>query len=131
MENEKIDYVENSILYVGTVMEGKGVGDLIEACRILRERNIPVTLKIVGKWGTYAMKLQGYVTDNHFDWCSFEGNLLREELQNLYSKAKISCFPSVGKYAFSLFEAMLAGNVVIGSRNGGMTEIVTDKKMVF
>ena len=46
-KTEKIDYVENSILYVGTVMEGKGVGDLIEACRILRERNIPVTLKML------------------------------------------------------------------------------------
>ena len=121
--------IENSILYVGTVMEGKGVGDLIEACRILRERNIPVTLKIVGKWGTYAMKLQGYVTDNHFDWCSFEGNLPREELQNLYSKAKISCFPSWWEnMPLVCLEAMLAGNVVIGSRNGGMTEIVTDKK---
>lgn len=128
-KTEKIDYVENSILYVGTVMEGKGVGDLIEACRILRERNIPVTLKIVGKWGTYAMKLQGYVTDNHFDWCSFEGNLPREELQNLYSKAKISCFPSWWEnMPLVCLEAMLAGNVVIGSRNGGMTEIVTDKK---
>lgn len=128
-KTEKNDYVENSILYVGTVAEEKGVGDLVEACRMLREQDIPVTLRIVGKWGTYAMNLEKYVEENHFDWCSFDGSLPREELQKLYSQAKISCFPSWWEnMPLVCLEAMLAGNVVIGSQNGGMAEIITNGK---
>lgn len=126
---EEIEYVENSILYVGTVAEEKGVGDLIEACRMLREQGIPITLRIAGKCGSYAMSLKKYVEESHFDWCVFEGNLPREDLKSLYSQAKISCFPSWWEnLPLVCLEAMLAGNIVIGSQNGGMAEIIMDGK---
>jgi glycosyltransferase involved in cell wall biosynthesis len=36
------------LLYVGSVIESKGVGDILDALFILRDRNFPVTLQIAG-----------------------------------------------------------------------------------
>lgn len=128
--NYDVNYEENTVLYVGTVAEGKGVGDLIEACHILRqEMNIPVTLKIVGKIGAYAMKLKQEVEANKYNWCIFLGNQPREKLKSLYAQSKVSCFPSwCENMPLVCLEAMLSGNIVVGSSNGGMNEIIEDGK---
>ena len=128
--NYDVNYEENTVLYVGTVAEGKGVGDLIEACHILRqEMNIPVTLKIVGKIGAYAMKLKQEVEANKYNWCIFLGNQPREKLKSLYAQSKVSCFPSWWEnMPLVCLEAMLSGNIVVGSSNGGMNEIIEDGK---
>lgn len=122
-------YLQNSILYVGTVMEEKGVGDLVKACAILREEGYPITLTIAGKMGSYALQLKAETEDNNYTWCKFTGNLPRAELDNLYRSSKISCFPSHWEnLPFVCLEAMAAGNVVIGSKSGGMSEMITDGK---
>ncbi len=124
-----VRYVENTVLYVGTVAEAKGVKDLIEACALLRRRGIAVELKIAGKiGGSFAIELQKYVQENHFIWCTFLGNVNRERLQHEYARSKISCFPSWWEnLPFVCLEAMLAGNIVIGSSRGGMSEIISDE----
>lgn len=128
--NKKDDeYVEGSILYVGTVAEGKGIGDLIEACRILRKQNMPVTLHIAGKIGAYANSLKKEVDEKGETWCIFLGNLTRDHLKDWYAQSKVACFPSWWEnMPLVCLEAMLAGNIVIGSLNGGMAEIIDDGK---
>lgn len=123
---QSCSYEENSVLYVGTVAKEKGIGDLIEACKILRqETDIPITLKIAGKLGTYAQTLKQSTKEKGYDWCSFLGNQPREKLKLLYAQSKISCFPSWWEnMPLVCLEAMLAGNIVIGSTNGGMAEII-------
>lgn len=55
----------------------------------------------------------------------FLGNQPREKLKLLYAQSKISCFPSWWEnMPLVCLEAMLAGNIVIGSTNGGMAEII-------
>lgn len=122
-----IIYQENTILYVGTVAEGKGIGDLIEACSILRQAGIPVSLKIAGKLGSYALSLRQECMKKNYDWCSFLGNQSRDSLKSLYAQSKIACFPSWWEaMGIVCIEALLAGNIVIGSSNGGMSEIITN-----
>lgn len=124
--NEKDDeYTEGSILYAGTVAEGKGIGDLIEACQILRKQNMPVTLHIAGKMGTYAKSLKNEVDEKRETWCVFLGNQTRELLKDWYAQSKVTCFPSWWEnMPLVCLEAMLAGNIVIGSSSGGMAEII-------
>lgn len=125
--DDYIIYEENTILYVGTVAEGKGIGDLIEACNILRQKDIPVSLKIVGKLGSYALSLRQECIEKGYDWCTFLGNQSRDSLKSLYAQSKIACFPSWWEnLPLVCLEAMIAGNIVIGSSNGGMSEIITD-----
>lgn len=128
--NEKDEeYSEGSILYAGTVAEGKGIGDLIEACRILRSQNMPVTLHIIGKMGTYANSLKKEVDENGETWCTFLGNQTRGRLKDWYAQSKVACFPSWWEnMPLVCLEAMLAGNIVIGSSNGGMAEIIENGK---
>ncbi len=122
-------YEENLILYVGTVAETKGIGDLIRACELLRENGTSVKLRIAGKMGSYACHLKKYVESKRLDWCVFLGNVPREQLKQEYMTAKVSCFPSWWEnMPLVCLEAMLSGNIVVGSSSGGMSEIITDGK---
>ncbi len=121
-------YTPNTILYVGTVVEVKGVGQLVEACRQLHDEGIPVQLTIAGKIGSYAEQLQHEVSNRHLtDWCHFMGHLTREQLIPLYRSSMVTCLPSYWEnMPLVCLEAMAMGNVVIGSNSGGMAEIITD-----
>lgn len=126
-QNDDFVYEENTILFVGTVAEEKGIGDLIDACNILRGIGIPVSLKIAGKLGSYALNLKREIINKGYDWCVFLGNQSRDSLKSLYAQSKIVCFPSWwDNFPLVCLEAMIAGNIVIGSSNGGMLEIITD-----
>lgn len=130
IDNTPCQYTPNSILYVGTVVENKGVGELVEACRQLHEEGIPVQLTIAGKIGSYAERLQREVSErNHTDWCHFTGNLPRTQLTSLYRSSMVTCLPSYWEnMPLTCLEAMAMGNVVIGSNSGGMAEIITDRE---
>ncbi|MDE6160492.1 MAG: glycosyltransferase family 4 protein, partial [Muribaculaceae bacterium] len=120
-------YDEYSVLFVGTVAESKGVGDLVEACAGLHRQGISVVLTIAGKLGTYGRQLMDSCGSLGYDWCRFTGHLSRKELKELYKKNKVSCFPSWWEnMPMVCLEAMAVGNLVIGSSNGGMAEIITD-----
>lgn len=117
----------NSILFVGTVAEGKGIKDLIDACTILNKEKNYVTLKIVGDCGDYGKNLERKVLINGYEWCSFLGQINHCDLEKIYKENIISCFPSWWE-AMGLVctEAMYSGSIVIGSNSGGMSEIITE-----
>jgi len=123
IDSSHIETNSINILFVGTVTEEKGVGDLIEACKVLRTKGKEVKLTIAGKLGQYGELLKSQISDE--GWCFFMGNVPRSELKWLYGKNEISCFPSWWE-AFGLIctEAMMSGSIVIGSNLGGMSEII-------
>lgn len=124
-DNQK--YKENCILFAGTVAETKGIGDLVNAVLRLRNNGTDLTLKIAGKLGEYGQKLKNNCIKNNYNWCEFLGHITREELTYLYKECKISCFPSWWEnLPMVCLEAMAVGNIVIGSKNGGMSEIIND-----
>lgn len=115
-----------NILFVGTVAEEKGVGNLVEACKLLINKGYKVELTIAGKLGAYGNKLKEKNKCNL--WCNFLGNVKRSDLKTLYLKNEIACFPSWWEaFGIICIEAMAAGCLVIGSNSGGMLEILKDK----
>lgn len=123
---EEQAYEENTILYAGTVTEAKGVGDLIKAVAMLHTDNPSIQLTIAGKIGKYGYTLQKECIEKEYDWCKFTGHITREQLQIMYRKSKVACFPSWWEaMGIVCTEAMATGNVVIGSAVGGMSEIIT------
>lgn len=123
------DYEENTILYAGTVAETKGVGDLVDAVAQLNADGLNVKLKIAGKIGSYGESLKESCKMKGFRWCKFLGHITRDELKHHYRKSKISCFPSWWEaMGIVCIEAMAIGNIVVGSENGGMSEVITDGK---
>lgn len=113
------------ILYVGTVIREKGIGDLIEACKLLCNQGIKIELTVAGKLGQYGENLLNET--KNYGWCSFLGNVNRSDLRNIYSSHEIACFPSWWE-AFGLIctEAMSCPMLTIGSNHGGMSEIIDD-----
>ena len=128
IDSAPCQYTPNTILYAGTVVETKGVGELVEACRQLHDEGIPVQLTIAGKIGSYAEQLQREVCEcNLSEWCHFTGNLTRDQLIPIYRSSMVICLPSYWEnMPLVCLEAMAMGNVVIGSNSGGMAEIITD-----
>lgn len=111
-----------SIFYAGTICDWKGVGDLYETGKILKQRGYDFTLTMAGKISSYADKLQPQ------PWLNMLGKISREDVMKHYSKADVVCFPSWWEnMPMVCIEAMMCGAIVIGSSSGGMSEIITDE----
>lgn len=126
---DKSSKQSHSIFYGGTICESKGVGDLIEACIILRNKGIPVKLELAGKGGRYYNQLLKRVKDHNWNWITFLGKLPREEMFSKYASSYICCFPSWWEnMPMVCIEAMSVGAVVIASSSGGAKEIINDSE---
>lgn len=114
-----------NLLYVGTVAEEKGIGDLVEACKILINDGLNVKLTIAGKMGNYGISLKESLIDDN--WCLFTGHISHKELKELYKSHDIACFPSWwDNMPMVCIEAMATPMLTIGSKEGGMSEIIED-----
>lgn len=124
VSNAKNDIIQ--ILYAGTICDWKGCAELAESGKILEQKlGQKFQLSFVGKsgkWGTcFSEKYKKY------KWFNFVGKVSREELMNLYAKADVVIFPSWWEnMPMVCIEAMLKGSIVIGSKCGGMSEIIED-----
>lgn len=113
-----------NILFAGTICDWKGCGDLAEAGYELEKRT-PFTISFIGKKGGYAEQLKKKYADEA--WFQLVGKIPREELQERFREADVVVFPSWWEnMPMVCIEAMLQGAIVIGSNNGGMSEIITD-----
>ena len=120
------------ILFVGTVCDWKGCGDLADACKLLADSGEigDIQLDLVGKTGAYADELKAKYGKEK--WFHLVGKLPREEVMKRYAQADVVCFPSWWEnMPMVCIEAMLSGAVVIGSNSGGMSEIIEDGKSGF
>jgi spore coat protein SA len=118
------------ILYVGRLVPQKGVHVLIEAMKILQERNVQVVCKVVGsshaggirnKMTPYVRSLRSQSSPN----IQFEGFRTATEIAQEYRSADIFCCPSIWQEPFGIvnIEALACGLPVVASRVGGIPEI--------
>lgn len=114
-----------SIVFVGTISDVKGCGDLLEAGKILSEKNLSLDIYLYGKMGVYAQTLEEKGKD--YPWFHVMGKVNREDVFDIYRNATIVCFPSWwDNMPMVCLEAMGVGAVVLGSSSGGMSEIIED-----
>lgn len=120
------------VLFVGTICNWKGCGDLTDACKLLADSGKlgEFQLDLVGKTGAFADDLQAKYGSE--PWFNLIGKLPREEVMKRYAEADVVCFPSWWEnMPMVCIEAMLSGAIVIGSNSGGMSEIIEDGKSGF
>jgi spore coat protein SA len=118
------------ILYVGRLVPRKGVHVLVEAMKILEERNVQAVCKVVGSShaGGSRNKMTGYIRDLRSQSTSniqFEGFRTATLIAQEYRSADIFCCPSTWQEPFGMVnvEAMACGLPVVASRVGGIPEI--------
>lgn len=121
-----------SILFVGRLVERKGVSVLIEAIGRLKNRDARVV--IVGE-GPERSRLEALSRQTGVaDRVEFRGKVSDAELQRAYQRASAFVLPSVldtrgdtEGLGVVLLEAMNYGVPVVASRIGGIVDVVADR----
>lgn len=115
VSNDKEDYY----CYVGRLSAEKGVDCLLEAAK-----QLPHKLKIIGG-GPLLDTYQKRYPHKHIE---FLGQMKPEELYPIVRKARFLVIPSVWyeNNPFSVIEALCMGTPVLGSRIGGIPELIEE-----
>ena len=122
-EKPKKSYDTIDILYVGSLSRPKGVHILINAFKELESENIK--LHIIGK----GVDENGFKKIAESDQrIIFYGFVPDEKLMQLYQKANVVVVPSIwyDNSPLVIYESLMSGTPVIGSRIGGIPELIED-----
>lgn len=120
-----------NILFLSNMMKEKGVWDLVEACRILKERGKKFHCHFVGKWSDitekdFQQKIQEYHLENEITAYGAkygtEKNVFLQQTNTFVLPTHNECFPLV------LLEAMEQGIACISTREGGISAIIEEGK---
>jgi glycosyltransferase involved in cell wall biosynthesis len=117
---------ENLLLYVGSLIERKGVIHLLRAMQKVKVKWPDYKLLIVGE-GILWEELETYVRENGLqDHVGFLGPQSQAEVAGLMRRSKLFILPSTeeGQGAV-LVEAMASGTPCIGSNTGGIPNVIT------
>jgi len=121
---KRIEHQGFNILFVGRIIERKGVNYLIDA--FLKIKDEDVNLDIVGT---------GKLDFPTMDLFNFHGRVSESKLKELYSKADVVVLPAIidkkgdtEGLGVVLIEAMSSGIPVIGTDVGGIPELIIPNK---
>lgn len=115
------------ILYVGLLTPRKGVLDLVEASRILRERGADHELHLLGGAPDEGPEAEAAVRDNLPPWVTLLGTRDPADMPAEYAAADIFSLPSWWEaMPLSILEAMAGGLPVIGTDVGDIGRAIDD-----
>ena len=116
------------ILSIGRAHWIKGYEYALQACVILREKNIPFTYTIVGAFANEELKFM--INDLSLnDSVILENKIIQEKVFELMRCSSVLIMPSVEEGIPNVVvEAMAIGLPTISTDCGGMTEVLENKK---
>ncbi|MBI5932125.1 MAG: glycosyltransferase family 4 protein [Chloroflexi bacterium] len=131
---ERAKQQEFRILFLGNVIERKGLHTLLEALGQIG--NLPCRLDVIGSLTAdpaYAKAIQDQISTNHLSSFIFLHNSLNNEsLQQLLRQAHILCVPSSYEgFGIVYLEGMGFGLPAIGTTAGAAGEIITNGETGF
>lgn len=123
------------LLYVGRLEQRKGTQELIDALPKILGQNQRITVDIVGRdtgqapaYGSYQEYFEHTVPPSLQSRVRFHGFVPAAELQHFYRDCDLFIAPSrYESFGLIYLEAMAYGKPVIGTRAGGIPEVVTDQ----
>lgn len=117
----------NSVLTVARLTTQKSIDTLLDAMAQLRERGCTARLTIIGDGPERAALEQRARELALGEYVEFLGALAQQELPRHYAAATVFVLPSMREGMGLVFvEALLCGTPVIGTRSGGIPDIVKD-----
>jgi glycosyltransferase involved in cell wall biosynthesis len=128
-KNKYKDGFDNLLIFVGRIIEQKGLGHLIEAMPSVLKEHPKTLLLIVGK-GKIKNKLKDKVRKMGLSKnVVFPGFIPESQMPGLYSSADIFVLPSLWEVLpIALLEALASGAPLLASDAGGNPEIVVNGK---
>ena len=111
---------------VGNLNSKKGVHLIIEACRVLHDKGIPVVLNVIGDGPDKQRLIDLSVSLKLSEYVNFEGVVMHDDIPKLLERTSIFVFASFSEgRANVLLEAMAAGLPIVASDIGANRELIT------
>lgn len=136
IELGKKEHDSFNILFLSNMMKEKGVWDLVDACKILKDKGLKFHCHFVGKWSDIlqetfndrinALGLQNYV--------NAYGAKYGEEKNDFFQMSDVFAFPTFYNnecFPLVLLEAMEQGIPCISCNEGGISGIIDDAQTGF
>lgn len=118
---------EGVVLFVGHVLKGKGILELVQACSSCEQVK---RLIIVGPFFDEQMKnelLSIARSRNEGNWIEFAGEKNREEVWSYYKSCSIFCLPSYSEgFPYVILEAMAFACPIVATKVGAIPEMLSD-----
>lgn len=119
------------ILFLSNLIKTKGVLILLEACKILKEKNIRFYCDFVGSEGDISSKMfESLIAENNLcDIVKYYGKVYGKEKELIYSNSDLFAFPTFYEnecYPLVLIEAMQAKLPIVSTFEGGIPDIITE-----
>lgn len=120
------------ILFVGRLVEVKGLNYLIEAMGLINQENEKDTILYIIGEGDDLKYYQQKVTKLKLDDCVlFVGTKSRKEMPTWYGACDLLCLPSIEEGCPNvILEALASGRPVVASKVGGVPELINKKNGV-
>ncbi len=118
-----------NILFVGRMEKRKGVNDLIDAFRIVKEQVPESRLILVGPGTSLRRFYEAKVLRYGIKDVVFEGFASYDDLPRFYKRAHVVCLPATGHESFGivLLEAMAVGKPIVATDIDGYRSVVTNE----
>lgn len=136
--DDSID-VEDSVVFVGSLEERKGVIVFAHALNEIFQKYPDVKIKFIGKdtiRNNKNISTQKYilslVDENYRDNVLFLGQLKNENINYYLNSSRVAVFPSLfDNFPYVVLESMLTGVHIVGSKNSGMVEMLDDDSSIY
>lgn len=126
---KKFDVKKPIFIYVGRLLESKGIEDAIKGLAQLRDDYPDMNFLIYGKevYVSYLKYLKKLVAENGWDFVRFMGRT--DDVPRALSNGDIFVLPSQSEgFAISVLEAAAAHKPIIATRTGAIPDMVIDHK---
>jgi glycosyltransferase involved in cell wall biosynthesis len=119
---------KKKILCVARFTQQKGLEFFIRACKVLKEKGIDFEARIVGE-GPLKDRLEEEINGlNLAERVSLVEIMPQEKLNQLYAESSLCVLPSIDEgFGLVLVEAQLCRRPVIGTKSGGIPDIIEDE----
>lgn len=129
--------IKNSLLFVGTVCEKKGIRQLVQAMPFIKKEIPNVHLKIVGRdWffpngDSYIEYLKTFITDEVADAIEIVGAVPHEKVATYIAETEVCVYPSLMEsFGLTVIEALLMEKPVVCSNIQPFLEIKGDNEIL-
>ncbi|AOW19515.1 glycosyltransferase family 4 protein [Urechidicola croceus] len=127
--------IKDSLLFVGTICEKKGIRQLVQAIPIIKSKFPDVKLKIVGRdWKfpngkSYTEYLKTFITESIKDNVEIIGVIPHDRISKYIEEAEICVYPShMEAMPIAWLEGLLMGKPIVASNIGPAREAIKNNK---